>query len=75
MAIHLDPGFAAPRMHLGLLEKKAGRRFEARNHLSLALVLLEREEPSRLLFFGGGFSREALLAFCCAELAACGGAA
>jgi chemotaxis protein methyltransferase CheR len=73
MAIHLDPGFAAPRLHLGLLEKKAGHRFEARNHLALALVLLEREEPSRLLFFGGGFSREALIALCRAELVACGG--
>jgi chemotaxis protein methyltransferase CheR len=72
-AIYLDPGFAAPRLHLGLLERKRGRRFEAGNHLTRALVLLEREDPSRLLFFGGGFSREALIAFCRAELLACGG--
>lgn len=73
MAIHLDPGFAAPRLHLGLLSKRAGRRFEAHNQLSRALVLLEREDTSRLLFFGGGFSRDALLAFCRAQLLACGG--
>jgi chemotaxis protein methyltransferase CheR len=73
MAVHLDPGFAAPRLHLGLLAKKAGQRIEARNHLSLALVLLEREESSRLLFFGGGFSREALIALGRAEWIACGG--
>jgi chemotaxis protein methyltransferase CheR len=74
MAIHLDPGFAAPRMHLGLLEKKAGHPFEARNHLALALVLLEREDSSRLLFFGGGFSRGALIEFCRAQHVACGAA-
>jgi chemotaxis protein methyltransferase CheR len=74
VAIYLDPGFAAPRLHLGLLCKKQGRRLEARDHLSRALVLLEREDPSRLLFFGGGFGREALVALCRAELAASGGA-
>jgi chemotaxis protein methyltransferase CheR len=37
-------------------------------------VLLQREEAPRLLLFGGGFRREALLALCRAELLACGGA-
>lgn len=74
VAIYLDPSFAAPRLHLGLLARKAGDRESARRDLSRALVLLEREDTSRLLLFGGGFSREALIALCRAELIACGGA-
>lgn len=75
-AVYLDPSFAAPRLHLGLLARKAGNRVVARRELEQALALLEREDPSRLLLFGGGFSREALINLCRAELAACcGGAA
>jgi len=36
-------------------------------------VLLERENASRLLLFGGGFSREALMALCHSALKECGG--
>ena len=74
-AIYLDPTFAMPRMHLGLLARRAGDREAARRELGQAVTLLQREDASRLLLFGGGFRREALLALCRAELQACGGAA
>jgi chemotaxis protein methyltransferase CheR len=73
LAIHLDPHFAMPRLHLGLLARRAGAVDEARADLERALVLLEQEDPSRLLLFGGGFSREALLRLCKSEIARCGG--
>ncbi|MBI4264651.1 MAG: methyltransferase domain-containing protein [Acidobacteria bacterium] len=72
-AAYLDPGFAMPRLHLGLLSRRAGDRAAARQELGQALVLLQREEASRILLFGGGFGREALVALCRAELVACGG--
>jgi chemotaxis protein methyltransferase CheR len=75
VAVYLDPGFAMPRMHLGLLARRAGNPAEARRELSDALMLLQREDPSRLLLFSGGFSREALIGICRAELVSCGGAA
>ncbi len=73
VAVYLDPAFSMPRLHLGLLARRAGDRESARRELGQAAALLEREEPSRLLLFGGGFHRDALLALCRAELAACGG--
>lgn len=73
VAVYLDPGFAMPRMHLGLLARRAGKAAEARHELTEALVLLQREDPSRLLLFSGGFSREALIGMCRAELVSCGG--
>lgn len=71
LAAYLDPGFAMPRLHLGLLARRAGDNDSARRELEHALALLEHEEASRLLLFGGGFSREALSALCRAELARC----
>ena len=73
LAAHLDPGFAMPRLHCGLLARSAGDRAGARRELSQALLLLEREDVSRLLLFGGGFAREALLALCQSAAADCGG--
>jgi chemotaxis protein methyltransferase CheR len=72
-AIYLDPGFAMPHLHLGLLARRRGEPETARRELQQALTLFQREEVSRLLLFGGGFGREALLALCRAELIACGG--
>ncbi|HTT79625.1 MAG TPA: hypothetical protein VMF86_08115, partial [Stellaceae bacterium] len=69
-----DSAFAMPRLHLGLLAKRAGDREAARCDLARALLLLQREDPSRLLLFGGGFSRDALLALCQSALRDCGGA-
>ena len=73
MASYLDRSFAMPRLHLGLLARKRDHRTEARHELAQAIALLQREEPARVLFFGGGFGREALIALCEAELRSCGG--
>jgi chemotaxis protein methyltransferase CheR len=62
-----------PRLHLGLLARRGGNREAARGELSHALHLFQREDASRVLLFGGGFTREALIALCRAELQACGG--
>src|SRR5262249_9431846 len=64
VASYLDPAFALPRLHLGLLAARAGDREAARCELAQAALLLKSEEPSRLLLFGGGFSREALMVVC-----------
>lgn len=72
-AIYLDPGFAMPHLHLGLLARRANELETARRELQQALILFQREELSRLILFGGGFGRDALLALCRAELIACGG--
>jgi chemotaxis protein methyltransferase CheR len=74
VAAYLDPAFAMPRVHLGLLARRAGDREGVRSEFGQAIALLEREDPSRLLLFGGGFGRDALLALCRAELHASGGA-
>lgn len=72
-AAYLDPEFAMPHLHLGLLLRRTGDLETARRELERAGNLLQREEASRLLLFGGGFGREALLTLCRAELLACGG--
>ncbi len=72
-AIYLDPSFAMPRLHLGLMARRAGEWESARAELGQALLLLKREDASRLLLFGGGFGREALIALCRSELLSAGG--
>jgi chemotaxis protein methyltransferase CheR len=62
-----------PHLHLGLMARRAGDWDGARRELGQALALLKREEASRLLLFGGGFGREALIALCRAELLSAGG--
>lgn len=74
-AAYLDPTFAMPPLHLGLLASRAGQHGTARRELARALVLLAAEDASRILLLGGGFRREALAALCRAELRACGGEA
>lgn len=64
MAIYLEPPFAMPHLHLGLLAKRMGDMATARRELGEAIVLLEQEDASRILLFGGGFAREALVRFC-----------
>ena len=73
IAAYLDPSFAMPRLHMGLMARRAGDRSTACQELSRALELLQNEDASRLLLFGGGFSRDALRALCRAEIVACGG--
>jgi chemotaxis protein methyltransferase CheR len=70
LAAELDPSFAMPRVHLGLLARRAGDRTIASRELTRAITLLEQEAPSRLAMYGSGFSRQALLGMCRAELAA-----
>ena len=72
-AVYLDQDFAMPRLHLGLLARRAGDGAKARRELGQALLLLQREDSSRLLLFGGGFSREALVELCRSEITAAGG--
>lgn len=72
IAAYLDPSFAMPHLHLGLLARRAGDESEARRALGVAFELLQREETGRLLLFGGGFGRDALLALCRTEPLSCG---
>src|SRR5207253_8620732 len=52
VAVYLDPAFAMPRLHLGLLARRVGDREAARRELGQAQILLRREDASRLLLFG-----------------------
>jgi chemotaxis protein methyltransferase CheR len=72
IAIYLDPAFAMPHLHLGLLARQLGDLVTARRELKEALALLESEDASRILLFGGGFSREALMRSCHAQMDRCG---
>ncbi|HYL62683.1 MAG TPA: CheR family methyltransferase [Candidatus Methylomirabilis sp.] len=72
-AAYLDSAFAMPHLHLGLVAKRSTDVETARRELGRALPLLDREDASRILLFGGGFTRESLVEFCRAELRACGG--
>jgi chemotaxis protein methyltransferase CheR len=73
VASYLDPEFAMPRLHLGLLARRCGDRETARRELAQALALLAREDGARLILFGGGFGREALTSLCRSLLRECGG--
>jgi chemotaxis protein methyltransferase CheR len=73
VAIYLLPAFAMPHLHLGLLARRAGDFGIARHELAEASILFACEDPSRILLFGGGFSRDGLVGLCRAELQACGG--
>jgi len=74
-ALYLDPTFAMPRLHLGLMAQRAGDREAARGELARALALLAGEDASRVLLLGGGFSRDTLMELCRTELRAAGGTA
>lgn len=72
-ALYLDPTFAMPRLHLGLLAKRGGDLEQARREISRALTLFAAEDGLRILLLGGGFTRDGLMRLCRAELNACGG--
>lgn len=72
-AIYLDSQFAMPYLHLGLVNKRMGNLEAAGPAFRQAHTLLPREDASRILLFGGGFSREMLLQLCREEIRACGG--
>jgi chemotaxis protein methyltransferase CheR len=71
-AAYLDPGFAMPRLRLGLIARRRGELTTARREFAAALTLLAGESERRLLLFGGGFSRSALTTLCRTGLDACG---
>lgn len=71
VASYLDPEFAMPLLRRGLLARRAGALGDARRDLAQALDLLLHEDTSRLLLFGGGFTRAALSRLCASELRAC----
>lgn len=73
VAVYLDPAFAMPRLHLGFLARRAGDPETAQRELGHALILLKREDASRIMLFGGGFSRQALMALCESVHKECGG--
>jgi chemotaxis protein methyltransferase CheR len=72
-ATYLDSAFAMPHLHLGLVAKRSADEQTARRELGHALTLLAREDAARILLFGGGFTRGALVELCRAELHSCGG--
>ena len=71
-AASLDPTFAMPRLHLGLLMRRSGDREAARREFAQALDLFAHESDSRILMFGGGFGRQALIDLCQSALKECG---
>lgn len=73
IAIYLDPTFAMPRLHLGLIALRQGDLETARQELRKALALLSQEDAARILLFGGGFHRDSLAQLCESKLRACGG--
>jgi chemotaxis protein methyltransferase CheR len=70
-AIYLDPSFAMPHLHLGLLAKRGDDLGLAAQELSLASLLLPREDAQRVLLFGGGFNRDTLVQLSLRELQEC----
>jgi chemotaxis protein methyltransferase CheR len=70
-AVHLDSEFAMPHLHMGLAAKRAAALETAEREFERAWILLAREDTLRILLFGGGFSREALVEFCRIELRIC----
>lgn len=72
-AIYLDPGFALPHLRLGQLFRREGDLGQARRELAEASILLAGESSARILLFGNGFSRAALIDLCRSELRLCGG--
>jgi chemotaxis protein methyltransferase CheR len=64
-----------PHLHLGLLAKRDGEFNLAVQELGQASLLFPREDAPRILVYGGGFSRTALVELCRRELQGCRGQA
>lgn len=71
-AITFDPEFAMPHVHLGRLARRMGDRGTARKQYAQSARLLPAETGRRILLFGGGFDREALISLCRTQGAAVG---
>ncbi len=64
----LDPSFAMPRIHLGLIAKRSRNLGGATREFERAYQLLHHEKSERLHLFCSGFPRAALLALCRDEI-------
>lgn len=73
LATDEDPDFAMPHIHRGRLLKRAGRQQEARGAYEQAAALVAQEHADRIVLFGGGFQKNALLSLCRNELSSIGG--
>jgi chemotaxis protein methyltransferase CheR len=73
-AIYIDPTFAMPHLHWGMMARRAGDSALVTRELTRAAELLACEEASRILLFGGGFSRASLIELCRIQLQTAGGA-
>jgi len=73
IAVYLDPTFAMPHLHMGLMARRTGNRDLGRRELAQALSLLKHEDSARLMLFGGGFNRQSMIELCASALADCGG--
>ena len=71
-AISFDPDFAMPHVHLGRLARRMGDRSVARRQYAQSTRLLPTETGHRILLFGGGFDRDALISLCRTQGAAVG---
>lgn len=68
IAIYLDPTFAMPHLHLGLIYRRGGVGEAAHREFRRARELAAQEDSARILLFGGGFSRTSLMQICADEL-------
>ena len=68
VATYLDPTFSMPYLHRAFMAKKSKNWPSAKHLFDRALVLLNYEEASRLLLFGGGFRRPMLQDLCQREI-------
>ena len=63
-AIRLDPEFAMPHLQLGRLAQRSGDLPTSRHEYAESARLLPAETDRRILLFGGGFDRQALISMC-----------
>ncbi|WP_137936816.1 CheR family methyltransferase [Chitinivorax sp. B] len=68
LAAYLDPDFAMPHLHMGLIARRSGEYDLSSREMTRALTLLQQEDGARLLLFGGGFQRNMLMDLCRKEL-------
>ncbi|MDG6997663.1 MAG: hypothetical protein JRN15_00950 [Nitrososphaerota archaeon] len=64
VSAYLDPLFAMPHLHLGLVARRKKDYEKMRSEFSQAAGLLEHEDISRLILYGGGFGRDTLITLC-----------
>lgn len=69
VAISFDPSFALAHLRLGILARRRDDRALAERELAQAVALLDDEDERRIVLFGGGFPRDALIALSRNELA------